>query len=265
MRILFLAFSSLALAQTPTISKGGIANGASYQAPIAPGSLFVIFGTNLSSKLAQADSIPLSKNLGGVTVKFVNGSNTADAPMLYATPADPAHGQISQINAQVPWNLVPNGVTADVNVIVSHDGLSSPPSTITVAPFAPGVFASGGRGIVVNLDGTLAWPSGSAPNAHPAKPGDLVIVYATGLGNVDSPVADGAASLDRLRNLLTKPVVLVGGLSADVPFFGLSPQFVGVNQLNVVVPNAAPGDSVPIQIQVGGLTSPIGITMAVGN
>jgi len=48
-------------------------------------------------------------------------------------------------------------------------------------------------------------------------------------------------------------------------FSGLSPQFVGVNQLNVIVPKAAPGDAVPIQIQVGGITSPSTITIAVGN
>jgi uncharacterized protein (TIGR03437 family) len=36
-----------------------------------------------------------------------------------------------------------------------------------------------------------------------------------------------------------------------------------VNQLNVVVPNVAPGNSLPLQIAVGGTTTSAGITMAV--
>jgi uncharacterized protein (TIGR03437 family) len=108
--------------------------------------------------------------------------------------------------------------------------------------------------------------AGSVPGVltHPAKPGDLVIVYATGLGAVDVPIADGQASTDQTRNTLIKPTVMVGGLAANVLFSGLTPQYPGVNQLNVIVPNAVPGDSVPIQIQVGGITTPVTTTMAVG-
>jgi uncharacterized protein (TIGR03437 family) len=267
-RALFLLFAgaSLAFAQVPVINSGGIGNLTTGQTPIAPGSLAVIFGTNLSSRIAEADTVPLSTNLGGVTVQFVNGSTTLNGAIKYVQPTDQAQGLISQVNVQVPWNLVPGGVATTVDVIVSHDGLSSAPAQVTVGPFSPGIFAAGGRGIVVNTDGTLAWPSGSVPGVitHPAKPGDLVIVYATGLGAVDSPIADGQSSSDKLRNALIKPVVMVGGISANVPFAGLTPQYPGVNQLNVIIPNATPGDSVPIQIQVGGITSPITTTMAVG-
>jgi uncharacterized protein (TIGR03437 family) len=59
------------------------------------------------------------------------------------------------------------------------------------------------------------------------------------------------------------PTVLIGGVQAHVSFSGLSPQFVGVNQLNVEIPNVAPGNSLALQIQVGGITSPNSITMAV--
>ena len=62
----------------------------------------------------------------------------------------------------------------------------------------------------------------------------------------------------------TDPSVLIGGVSATVAFAGLSPQFVGVNQVNVVVPaNAPKGDKVSLQISVGGLTSTNQVTMAV--
>ena len=50
------------------------------------------------------------------------------------------------------------------------------------------------------------------------------------------------------------PLVTIGGLSAQVPFSGLTPQFPGVNQLNVVIPaNVATGASVPVTIQLNGI------------
>jgi uncharacterized protein (TIGR03437 family) len=98
---------------------------------------------------------------------------------------------------------------------------------------------------------------------HPAKIGDTILVYANGMGAVASPPADGANSLDEIRRNLVTPQVMIGGVSAVVQVSGLSPQFVGVNQLNVVVPNVAPGNSLPLQIAVGGTTTSAGITMAV--
>jgi uncharacterized protein (TIGR03437 family) len=251
------------VAQTPSISAGGILNGASFAkgVPITPGSLITIFGTQLAASTAEADTIPLSTKLGGVTVQFVNGSTTANAPMLFANG--------TQINAQVPWELVPSGATApvSVNVIVSNNGVASAPAPVTVGPFSPGIFSSGGRAIAENADGTLAWPAGAVAGltTHAAKPGDSIIIYATGLGAVNTPVADGHNSLDALRNTLVVPVVTIGGVTATVQFSGLSPQFVGVNQLNVVVPNIGASDSAPLQLMVGGITTSSAITMAVAN
>jgi len=264
--LVFVTFAAaLASAQNPLINPtGGIVNAADFQGPLAPGALFSIFGSRLSSQTASALTIPLSNQLGGVTVQFINGSTTIDAPMLYVQP-DGATAGTSQINAQVPWELVAPGTTATVNVVVSHDGVSSAPTPVTVGPFSPGIFASGNLAVAVNLDGTLVWAANTVAGVttHAAKPGDTIIVYATGLGAVTPSVADGAASLDALRQTLTQPVVLVGGLNAQVQFSGLSPQFVGVNQLNIVIPNVPAGNNVPIQIQVGGITSPNNITIAV--
>jgi uncharacterized protein (TIGR03437 family) len=60
---------------------------------------------------------------------------------------------------------------------------------------------------------------------------------------------------------------MLGGITvppADVLFSGLQPQFVGVNQVNIIIPpNAPTGEAVPIQFQVGGITSPATVTIAV--
>ncbi len=263
-----LIFTLVASAQTPAISTGGILNGASFATgqPITPGSLISIFGTSLASAVAQADSIPLATALGNVTVNFVTPAGTFPGRLLYVQNDDPSKGITSQINLQVPWDVIPAGTTANVNVVVTSNGVSSAPTPVSVGPYSPGVFASGGRAIAVNSDGTLAWPAGAVAGltTHPAKTGDALIVYATGLGQVDSPPANGQNSVDKLRKTLVDPVVMVGGMSAPVLFSGLSPQFVGVNQLNITVPGAAPaGDAVPLQLQLGGITSTDRTTIAV--
>ena len=94
-------------------------------------------------------------------------------------------------------------------------------------------------------------------------PGGLIIL-ATGLGPVTPTVANGADSTDALRTTVTTPVVLVGGVPAQVVFSGLSPNFVGVNQINVMLPAGTPtGDQVSLQIQMGGQTSTNQVTIAV--
>jgi len=259
--LMLLAGASLGLAQ-PTVTSGGILNGASFSTgvPVTPGSLISIFGTNFAAHSASADTIPLSNTLGGVSVEFVNGDTKVSAPMLFADS--------TQLNVQVPWEILPSGTLTSVNVIVTNNGKASPASPVMVGPFSPGVFASNGLAIAVNnSDGTLAWAVGAVPGltTHPAKPGDVVIIYANGLGAVVDTPADGANSLDKLRRNLVPPQVTVGGVSAVLDFAGLSPQFVGVNQINMIVPDAAPGDNVPLVIKVGGIASPATTTMAISN
>jgi uncharacterized protein (TIGR03437 family) len=263
--------AGLAAAQTPTIAPGGVANGASFQAiPLTGGSLFSIFGSNLASQTASASTVPFSKSLGGVSVHFTNGSTSIDAPISYVQPGT---GTSSQINAQIPWNLVAPGTTATVNMVVSNNGANSVSTPVTIGPFSPGIFgfnaASGTFAIAYTYqDGQFAWPTGSVAGltTHPAAHGSLIIVYATGLGAVTPTLDDGAAPGSVLTQVNTQPVVTIGGVTASVAFAGLQPQFPGVYQLNVTGPaNAPSGNAVPLQIQVGGVTSPASFTIAVNN
>jgi uncharacterized protein (TIGR03437 family) len=263
--------ATTASAQIPVIRNGGIVNGASFEPgqPIAAGSLITIFGDALSTQTAQADTIPLSATLAGVSVNFINASGSSlAAPMLFVYPGDAASNAPTQLNVQVPWDILPPGASGTVNVVVTRNGQTSQSVPVSIGQFSPGIFASNGRAIAVNnTDGTLAWPAGliQGLTTHPAKPGDALIVYATGLGPLlEGPPANGQNSLDLLRHTATTPIALIGGISAQVLFSGLTPQFVGVNQVNVVVPpNAPAGDAVPIQLQLGGITSTDKTTIAI--
>jgi uncharacterized protein (TIGR03437 family) len=227
-------------AQSPVVSAGGVVSAASFVAPVAPGSLVSIFGSNLAPQAAQAASIPLPILLGGVAVSF----NGLMAPLLYVSA--------NQINAQLPFEVSSN---SSVNVVVNNNGMLSAPQTISVSPYAPGVFAVQGYAVAIHSDGSLAAPAGSIPQvaSSPAVPGETLQILVTGLGPVNPPAITGTNSLDMLRRTVETPSVLIGGLSAQVTFSGLSPQFVGVYQLNVVVPvNAPPANSAPLGIQIGG-------------
>ena len=159
--LIFIGFAALSIAQSPNI--GSVTNAATFQAsstvPLAPGMLFTIFGSGLANQIAQPSSLVLSSSLAGVTVQFENDNTTITAPLSYVQPDNPGANVQSQINAQVPWELAPTGGgTATWNVVVNNNGALSAAAPVTVGGFSPGIFAANGRGIVINLDGTLAWP-----------------------------------------------------------------------------------------------------------
>lgn len=255
---LLTIFGGLAAAQ-PSIFTGGVVNGASF-APgqgMAPGGLVSIFGSSLASSTVPGDTIPLSAAIGGTSVTF----NGVPAGLYFVSSG--------QVNAQLPWNVLPAGATSGTaTMVVTGPGGSSTPFTIQVVSAAPGIFSTptgAGYAIAINADGSLAAPAGAIQGiaTHPAHVGDTLEVLATGLGAVNPPVANGAASLDALRNTIATPVVLIGGMQAVVPFSGLSPQFPGINQLNVVVPKVSPGNSIPIQLQMNSITSTNQVVIAI--
>lgn len=194
-----------------------VLNGASFAAgqPITGGSLISIFGTNLAATPAGADTIPLSTHLGGVSlVQFQNGNTKIDAPILFVGP--------TQLNVQVPWGIVPAGTSATVKLVVNSNG-NLPSATVQVAPFSPGVFAFNNKfAIAANFsDGSYPWPVGAVPGltSHPCKMGDVLVIYATGLGAVmGTPPADGANTGGATISNQVTPQVLIGGVSAQVPF-----------------------------------------------
>ena len=243
-------------AQTPAVASGGVSNAANGLSTVTPGSLVSVYGTNLAAGLAQADTIPLSTTLNNVSVTF----NGVPAPLLFVSGG--------QINAQLPWNVLSSGTAGTANVVVTRSGTASAPQSLTVGPFSPGIFAINNIAVAINPDGSIAAPAGAIPGipTKPAKIGDPngLVILCTGLGAVNPPAVSGAASLDALRTATTTPTVLIGGKAATVVFAGLSPQFVGVNQINVAVPTGTPtGNAVSLQLQVGGITTDPSVTIAV--
>jgi uncharacterized protein (TIGR03437 family) len=255
----------LAVALTPTIVYSqapvitGAVNAASFaqDQPLSPGSLVSLLGTGLAASTATASTVPLPDSIAGVSVTF----SGITAPLQFVSPG--------QINLQVPWRVEP-GIT---DIVVTVSGHTSAAFGAHVGPVSPGIFTipSGSRqALAINSDGSIAGDYGSIPGVRtaPASVGNTLTILATGLGLVTPAITDGAASSDQVRTTVVTPTVLVSGFPALVTFSGLSPQFVGVNQINIVVPEGAWGPSggggeCPIQIELGGIRSSDKVTIAV--
>jgi uncharacterized protein (TIGR03437 family) len=206
----------------------GVVNAASY-APItnsiSGGELLDLFGEGLSSVTMQAQSLPLPTTLGGVQVS-VNGR---PAPIFLVTPG--------QLVIVVPFATTETYAT----VQVTNNGTKSNAVTVYTNFAAPGMFAVGangvGAGVITHADGSLVTPT------SPAKVGETVIAYATGLGSVTPGVADGAAGPSNPLAVVSGIDVYIDNVLGTVSFAGLAPGFVGLYQINVQVPqNAGPGD-----------------------
>jgi hypothetical protein len=89
----------------------------------------------------------------------------------------------------------------------------------------------------------------------PARQGDVIVLYASGLGLVDPAVDDGAAP--GASPTTNQVQVQIGNLPAKVQYAGLSPGSAGLYQVNTVVPaGVTPGSDVRLTLSVAGQTSP---------
>jgi uncharacterized protein (TIGR03437 family) len=101
--------------------------------------------------------------------------------------------------------------------------------------------------------------------ANPARPGSVIIVYMTGQGAVDNPVATGApASGNPLSQARLPVTAAIGGRTAEVLFAGLTPGFVGLLQVNLRVPLLSSGDY-PVVVTIGGVASNSAVITVTGN
>ena len=220
----------------PVVADNGVVSAASLvqQAPLAPGGLISIFGQRLSEGTSQAP--PVSTELASTTVTI----GDQQLPLLYASDG--------QVNGVVPFGV---NVNTNQQLLVQRGATYAQPIYVDIAGTQPAIFQSGQQGIIVDVKNNLIGP------ANPAHVGDVVVIYCSGLGTVDPPVADGAVTPGAPLSSTVNPVgVMMGGQNATVLFAGLTPGLVGLYQVNATVPQGVvPGDQVPVSIGIGGQMS----------
>jgi uncharacterized protein (TIGR03437 family) len=214
----------------------GVLNAASFAPPgypVSPGGFVYLYGSGLATQTAVATAFPFPSTLGGVQVT-VNGLPAR----LYAVSPN-------RIDCIVPYAA--SGSTA--TIVATVNGVRSNSIDVPLAASAPGIFSLPQNGLG---DGAILHANFSAvTGASPARPGEIVQVYLTGLGAVNPPVADGAAapSAEPLARSTGDLRVTVGGRTAAVLYQGLAPGLAGLYQLNVQIPSSLPAGSHSLSVQ----------------
>lgn len=220
-------------------------NAASYVQTIAPDSVVATFGTQISQSTASATSLPLPLTLSGVTVMV----NNISAPLLYVSP--------TQINYVVPTNTDPG--TATVKVMSGGTEIAN--GTVTIETVSPSIFTilSTGKGVpaaqttadgitfqsVANADGTA-----KVLNVGTTAKPNFLVLYGTGL---------------RRRSSMANVKVLIGGVQAEVSFLGAHSRLVGVDQMNIKLPQSLRGrGNVDVTVTIDGKTANT-VTINIGN
>jgi uncharacterized protein (TIGR03437 family) len=236
------------------IFSAGIVNPSTYASePFAPGEIVALFGLQLAAPGTSAQNPglpPLATTLGSAQV-LVNG---VAAPLYYVGP--------QQINFQIPYSFT-SGQIATVQVV--SGGTPGNSRSVSITATSPRVLLfPGNYGIAINTDGSLALPSSQVIPpfvSHPAKPGDVLVIYGVGFGQTSPAAVEGiAATITPLQNAATTTVDFGGpanlGVTSIAGYSGLTPTAVGLYQINVTVPQNAPlSNSVAVTATVGSAIS----------
>ncbi len=200
-----------------------VSSGNGSSASLTPNGLASIYGSNLAFStqavsLSNVSQGALPTTLAGVRV-VVGG---IFAPLLYVSP--------TQVNFLMPANLLPGSTT----VTLVRDSAATPASAITLLDAAPALFVVNSLIAAEHTDGSLI--STSAP----ANPGEVIVVYCTGLGRTNPRQIDGAVPVSAAPILLMGQLqVLLDGQAAptqDILYAGITPGFPGLYQINVRLP-----------------------------
>jgi uncharacterized protein (TIGR03437 family) len=228
-------FDRLVLTQPSLDGSGAVVNGASFTTDLATGGFVSIFGQGLASGTSQASSFPLPLTLAGTSVTLNN------------TPMALTYVSAGQINAVLPLDALGPATLR----VTTPAGLAE--TQVTVSDTAPAIFPFA----ITHVNGTLVSP------AAQATPGETLIIYLTGLGQVDGRISTGQpAPSSPLLRVVGAVQVQIGDLSITPDFAGLTPGLVGVYQVNVVVPQSLPTKVYPLRVsEKGNFSNPQNIQL----
>jgi uncharacterized protein (TIGR03437 family) len=233
-------------AAQPSIVSGGVVNAASYAPVITPGAWISIFGSNFASAswtVGTADIVngTLPTTFGGVSVT-INGK---PAFVDYVSPA--------QINVQAPTDTT----TGPVQVTVTNAG-GTATATAVSSSIMPALFTLGAYAAVVRPgDATIINGTGAAASGYTtaisAQPGDVLEIFANGLGATAPSVEPGTVFTGSYPTA-SSPTVTIGGTAAPVSYAGLVGA--GLYQINITVPSTLAIGTYPVVITQNGVSSP---------
>jgi uncharacterized protein (TIGR03437 family) len=246
-------FTLTVLPPGPNFTASGVTNAAGFQPQfIAPCSLATIFGTGIATNLQGfvVSFIEPLTQVAGVTVQF----GGVFAPILSVANDN---GQES-VSVQVPCEVTPGPA---VPVIITAGGVASQTVSVPVLSVAPGIFQttmSDGvqRAVLVRPDGSFV-----SQDTNPARRGEIVRMFVTGLGATTPGIATGQfvpLIQDASGNLVPQALnvnaqIVVGVNNSGVVVLAAKYAYgmIGVYEVNFQVPsNTPPGISIPFAVAV---------------
>ncbi|MCX6638509.1 MAG: hypothetical protein NT090_25930 [Acidobacteria bacterium] len=255
-----LAFGSLLDAesgrrQAPSYSAASIVNAATnLPGPLAPNAIATVYGTGLSfvTRAVSAEDIR-----GGVLPILLVGTGVRVS--IGEVPAHIYYVSPTQVNLLIPSTLVPGPAELQLTV----DGRAGPAVRIQLSAAAPALFSWSERWIVA------CRPDGSrVSQEQPARPGDLVILYATGLGRtIPNPHSGELPAQAAVLERLSEFQVLLDGAPVGpdrIAYAGVAPGFAGLYQINLRLPDTLPPNP-DVRLRLGDEISPAGGAIPVEN
>jgi uncharacterized protein (TIGR03437 family) len=251
-------------ATPPSISDGGVvsASGFGEFSSIAPGTFIEIYGSNLAGDTrgwtgADFSGINAPTSLDGTSVSI--GGQAAF--VNYISPG--------QVNVLVPSSLAAGQQPLTVMTAAG----TSNTYTVNVNSVEPGLLApsnfklSGNQyAVALFADGSYVLPAGAIAglNSRPAQPGDIIVLYGIGFGPV-TPYIPAGQLVGQANTLADSFTIDIGGVPATVEYDGLAPDFTGLYQFNIKVPNAPAGNAVPLTFSVNNVPGTQTLYLAIGN
>jgi uncharacterized protein (TIGR03437 family) len=205
-----------------------VVNSASYQAgAVAAGEIVTVFGVNLD------DIRPL-----------IDGTVS---PLLYATP--------TQASFIVPFSAASRD---SIDLILERKGMQSFPLRLGVTAAKPGIYTQNGSGqgpaAALNQDASLN------TEANPAAAGSVIVVYGTGLGELEDSVVDGtpAVTAALARVFVARQLgATLDGEEINVLYAGAAPGLIhGAAQVNLQLPATLVAGRHRLRLSAGGRQSP---------
>jgi uncharacterized protein (TIGR03437 family) len=254
-------------ADTPVISDGGIGqNGFSVPAvqAVSPGAITTIYGSNFmpagtEPAVNSTANGQLGTKFAGICVSF----GGIQAPVFAVAPTQITVEVPAVTPGTIPVQVMRNcgDATEQKSNVLNASAQAASPEFLYLQ-----INADGKNPVAaVGTDGLYIAPSSVIPGARAAVPGEILVIYALGLGATDPAQTIGVPA-SGIAQTFVPATVTIGGVMlspSDVLYAGVSPAYVGLYQVNLRVPAGAASGNQPIVIKIGNAQSPAGGYLAV--
>jgi uncharacterized protein (TIGR03437 family) len=246
-----LLYGGVAANQTPppTLAPGGTLNNLNpvVGAPLSPGTIAQVYGSGLGSAPVSIGHVPLLTMFNN-TFALVGPTQ---APLYFLSSG--------QVNIEIPADAT---ATQQTPIVLSVNNALTLPLMLNIVPATPGVLSSDDgptRPSLQNGAHIIAQHSADfslVTSSNPAKPGEYLVMYLVGMGATNPAVASGAASpTSPLAKVTAQPTVMLDSQSCTVTFAGLTPNFVGLYQIDFQVPSNAKSGELEVDVTQNGIAA----------